>query len=95
MEQMSPIDPSLRFGLSDREIRRGYARARSERALALLAALHEEQVRLDAALDDAVAYARGAQVTWEQIGAELLMSGQAARERWRRLERNHRQASMI
>jgi biotin operon repressor len=47
-------------------------------------------VRLDAGIDDAVTNARRAHVSWEQIGAELGMSRQAAWERWSRLDAPHR-----
>jgi hypothetical protein len=63
-----------------------YGSTRVQRARALLAALREEQIRLDVGLDDAVINARRAKVSWEQIAAELGMPRQVAWERWRRLD---------
>jgi hypothetical protein len=74
--------------------RQSLDRARVERARGLLSVFREEQVRLDAGLDDAVAIARRADVSWEQIAAELRISRQAALERWRRVDTSPRCAAI-
>jgi hypothetical protein len=80
----------MRFPAGPRRSTSANGGARVERARALLAALREEQVRLDAGIDDAVTHARRAHVSWEQIAADLGMSRQAAWERWSRLDASHR-----
>lgn len=53
---------------------------------AKLVDLHDEKTDLDNATTHAVAQARKLGLSWDQIGAELLMSKQAAWERWHHLD---------
>lgn len=52
-----------------------------------LAELYDERVDLDVAITHAVARARALDLSWDEIGAELLMSRQSAWQRWSHLDR--------
>jgi len=52
-----------------------------------LVELHDEKIDIDNAITHAVAQGRRLGLSWDQIGAELLMSKQSAWQRWTHLDR--------